>query len=205
MDKYQDYVIKDGVFIGQFEDMYKKFDDPWLQASSEHIDFLMSRSFHVLMIRKYGIRSVLDCGCGLGYYTNFLHDQTQVNVKGIDISPTAIQKAKSRWPHLDFSVDGVQNIESYARFEAVLFAEITWYILNDLDSIFKKMLQYFPGKFFLQNLTFYKGQQKYGREFFTTLEEFINYCPFKLLGYSLASTVETEGIDTGTIFKIEPK
>ena len=27
--KYQDFVIKDGRFIGKFEEMYKKFPDPW--------------------------------------------------------------------------------------------------------------------------------------------------------------------------------
>jgi hypothetical protein len=27
--KYQDFVIKNGKFIGKFEDMYKKISDPW--------------------------------------------------------------------------------------------------------------------------------------------------------------------------------
>ncbi len=27
--KYQDLVIKDGKFVGKFEEMYKKFSDPW--------------------------------------------------------------------------------------------------------------------------------------------------------------------------------
>ena len=27
--KYQDFVIKDGKFIGQFEEMYKNVSDPW--------------------------------------------------------------------------------------------------------------------------------------------------------------------------------
>lgn len=28
---YHDFVIKDGVFVGKFEEMYKSFDDPWGQ------------------------------------------------------------------------------------------------------------------------------------------------------------------------------
>ncbi len=27
--KYQDYVIKDGYFVGKFEEMNQKFSDPW--------------------------------------------------------------------------------------------------------------------------------------------------------------------------------
>ena len=27
--KYQDLVIKDGKFVGKFEEMYQKFSDPW--------------------------------------------------------------------------------------------------------------------------------------------------------------------------------
>lgn len=31
---YQDFVIKDGQFIGQFEKMYQKFKDPWNKLSN---------------------------------------------------------------------------------------------------------------------------------------------------------------------------
>ncbi len=27
--KYKNYVIKNGKFIGKFEEMYQKFNDPW--------------------------------------------------------------------------------------------------------------------------------------------------------------------------------
>ena len=33
--KYKDFIIKDGKFIGKFEEMYKKFDDPWLLLKNE--------------------------------------------------------------------------------------------------------------------------------------------------------------------------
>ena len=35
-DKYQDYVIKDGKLVGEFEQMYKDFDD-------SHADDLLER------------------------------------------------------------------------------------------------------------------------------------------------------------------
>ncbi len=30
--KYQDLVIKNGQFVGEFEKMYQLFDDPWNQS-----------------------------------------------------------------------------------------------------------------------------------------------------------------------------
>ena len=33
--KYQDYVIKDGKLVGQFEEMYQNFEDPWEQSVKE--------------------------------------------------------------------------------------------------------------------------------------------------------------------------
>jgi len=34
--KYQDYVIKDGKFVGDFEGMYQNFEDPWLQSVDDN-------------------------------------------------------------------------------------------------------------------------------------------------------------------------
>jgi len=205
MERYQDYVIKDGKFIGKFEEMYRKFDDPWKQSGAAHNENSYARNFAVLNIRRLGIPSIVEFGCGLGYYTDMLKCLTGARVKGVDISATAIEKAKKLWPQLDFAVDRIQNIKQYADFDAVLFAEITWYILDDLDAIFGDMLKYLHGKYFLHNLVFYKGQQRYGTKFFTNLGEFINYVPFQLVGYAEAATVDDDSIETSTIFKIVPK
>ena len=36
--KYQDYVIKDGNFVGDFEGLYKDFEDPWYQSKDEMLE-----------------------------------------------------------------------------------------------------------------------------------------------------------------------
>jgi len=33
--KYQDYVIRDGKLVGEFEQMYRDYDDPWEQSARE--------------------------------------------------------------------------------------------------------------------------------------------------------------------------
>ena len=42
---YHDYVIKDGVFLGEFEEMYKGYDDPWNQSD---ISYSISRSVNLI-------------------------------------------------------------------------------------------------------------------------------------------------------------
>ena len=34
--RYQDYVIKDGKFVGDFEGLYQNTDDPWLQSIDDN-------------------------------------------------------------------------------------------------------------------------------------------------------------------------
>ncbi len=205
MERYQDYVIKDGKFVGKFEEMYRKFDDPWHQSGVVDVGGGVSRLATIVNIRKYGVKSVVEFCCGLCYFTQFIAQHTGASVKGIDISRTAIDKARVLWPTLAFDVGKVQDIEAYAAYEGIVFAEITWYILDDLDLVFQKMLEHFKGKYFFHNLVFYKGQQKYGRDYFTNLEEFIARVPFKLVGQTESTTIDGDTIETSTLFQIVEK
>lgn len=205
-ESYHDYVIKDGRLIGRFEEMYARFDDPWNQSDRDYCWLSKSRWSTILNIRKYCYGSIVEFGSGLGHYTHMISTQTDAIVTGVDISPTAIQKARRHYPEHSFVVDAVKNIHAYHDRDAVLFAEITWYILDDLKEIFDRMLESHRGKHFLHNLVFYKGSQRYGREFFTTFEEFAAFCPFKLIEHCSSTTSESESsIDTSSVFLIEPK
>lgn len=205
MATYHDYVIKDGKFIGEFEKMYQVCENPWNQCSVDYIENSFSRTTTILNLNRLGIKSVVEFGCGLGFYTNMICRHAGVTVKGVDISKTAIERARKTFPELEFAVDSATNISRYGNFEAVLFAEITWYILNDIDEIFRLMLQHFKGKYFFHNLVFYKGQQRYGTEFFTSLKEFIEYVPFELVSYAEGTTAESDTIETSTVFRIVKK
>jgi SAM-dependent methyltransferase len=207
MARYQDYIIKDGKFIGKFEEMYQRFEDPWRQAAFDSNLGSYSKNIAILNMKKHKLGSIVECGCGLGYYTDMINKNIEgIKIKGIDISLSAIKRAKALHSGVDFTTDNINNIERYANYRNVLLAEVTWYILNDLDTVFKKMLSHFRGGYFLHNLVFYRdGVQKYGREFFTTLGQFIDYVPFKLVGQSQAEISGKDTIETSTIFKITPK
>lgn len=72
--RYQDYVIKDGKFIGEFESMYQNVAEvPWHQDKTAYdliceFDLTILRHFY----SKCKWRKILDVGCGLGYFTSRL-------------------------------------------------------------------------------------------------------------------------------------
>ncbi len=199
MATYHDYVIKDGQFVGQFDEMYRQFDQPWMQDQQPNPYARQAGIFH---IKKFGIKSVLECGSGLGYYSQDIYRQTGIVPQGIETSPTAVDKARTLFPHLTFAVDDVMNIANYPDHDAILFAELTWYVLPQLDELFAIMAERFAGKYFINNLVFYKGTQQYGTDYFTSLREFIDYVPFELVGSCEATTTSDSTIETSTIFRI---
>ncbi|MCS7017666.1 MAG: class I SAM-dependent methyltransferase [Cytophagales bacterium] len=177
-----------------------KFDDPWKQSTQPN---KYSRIAGIIHIKNFNIQSVLECGCGLGYYADWIQRETSITPKSIDISPVAIEKARKLFPHLDFEVADVRaDLPKFKGYDCVLFAEIIWYILPQLQNIFEVLRKDFKSKYLLVNQVFYKGTQKYGTEYFTNLKEFINYVPFTLLGQCEATTIYDTTIETSTIFKI---
>ncbi|MFD2572040.1 hypothetical protein ACFSUS_15455 [Spirosoma soli] len=202
MSSYHDYVIKDGKFIGQFEEMYQQFDQPWMQDQQPNP---YARLAGIQHLKKFGIRSLLECGSGLGYYTQQIYLQTGISPQGIEVSQTAVSRARELFPHLNFAVDEVKNLAKYSHCDAILFAELTWYVLPQLNELFSIMAEHFPNKYFINNLVFYKGTQRYGTDYFTNLREFIEYVPFPMVGYCEATTEGDTTIETSAIFRIASK
>ena len=203
--KYQDLVIKDGKFIGEFEELYQKFDNPWNQEN-EIYSSSISRRAVCHFIERLEINSIIEWGCGLGATSNFIKRNTnkEIQITGIDVSETAIKKAKAKYKDIEFITDDISNIASYKKHDCIFFSEITWYLLENkiLDNCFTSM-QNLSNKpyYFFHQLSFYKdGIQKYGKNYFSNLSQFIDFCPFEL-----TAKVECEfedGIDTLAIFKV---
>lgn len=204
MSDYHDYVIKNGEFIGRFEEMYRDCSDPWRQSAATDGAEGITRQAAITMLLSRGVRSVVEFGCGLGYYAEQLA-AAGFDVTGVDVSPTAIDKARARRPDLRFAVDGALNVDRYPA-DAIVFSEITWYILPELQEIFERMRRHAPARFFAHVLTFYApGVQRYGRDYFTSLEEFIGFCPLQPLEQVVhTSSAPGSTIGTASLFRIEP-
>lgn len=206
MEKYQDYAIKDGKFIGRFEEMYQKFANPWHQE--EVIEHSYSRLNTVLTLQNMNAKYVLEIGCGLGAFTNYLSQALpDILITGMDISETAVAKASTSYPQLSFFVGDVKDIDkiicqSEHKFDAIIFSEIMWFILPDLEQIINKLKENFKGCLII-NQTFYKSGQQYGTEFFTNPDEMASYLKLKRLGYSMADMQDWgNSYETHTLFQL---
>ncbi|MDF1653923.1 MAG: methyltransferase domain-containing protein [Coxiellaceae bacterium] len=178
--KYQDYVIKDGALIGEFEEMYKEFDDPWEQLTRERFSSEKAIAInwcHLLQATCNRRIRVVELGCGLGAFTSKLASQG-FDVLGIDVSRTAIEKARSLQTQGMFEVGDINDFDIYHKFKPDVFilAEITWYVLDKLSNFIKHTKKNFPGAHLVHLLNVYSGrEQKYGNEYFSNAEEIIRF------------------------------
>ena len=171
---YQDYVIRDGNLVGEFEEMYRDFDDPWGQTTNESA--ALDKFIGLALLKKHGHRRPLEYGCGLGHYTNLLYRELGAGA-GLDISETAIAKARRLYPSPTFYVGDILLLEPLAEFkpDVLIFSQITWYVLDKLAK-FKALLATSRGGCFLHLLEVYpEGRQAYGRDYFVDLKGILNY------------------------------
>ena len=129
---YHDYIIKDGKFIGEFEEMYQNIDDPWHHGDTVALQYDLT----LYLIDRYKICSsrgrALDIGCGKGAFTARLKKAIpKTQILAVDIAPTAIKKAKQKHRRLgiDFRVMDIQkeykNINK--KFDLIIVSQIMWY------------------------------------------------------------------------------
>ena len=172
--RYQDYVIKDGKLLAQFEQMYQDHEDPWHQIQE---GLQSDKAMAIHWMKTLGVQKVLELGSGLGEYTNYIQ-KAGFDVLGVDISETAVKKAREKHPKCKFKVGNVLDLDIYHSFrpDVVIMAEITWYILDMLDEYISFMKANFAGTYLIHLLVTYPpGIQKHGREAFTSLAEIKKY------------------------------
>lgn len=168
--KYQDYVIRDGKLIGEFEHMYADYEDPWGQVAIGQLATFMGAGIQILEKIKFSSDSkkILELGCGLGNYAQRIQ-KIGFDVLGVDISPTAIKKARLNHPNVNFQVASLTDYEFIVDYnpDIIVMPEITWYILDYLDSFLSFAKSKLPHTLILHLLTTYPPeQQKYGQEYF---------------------------------------
>lgn len=185
---YRDYVIKNGKFIGAFEEMYQNIEDPWHHGDATHISYDMA----LYLLDRYKICAkggeILDVGCGKGAFTARLKKcLPKVKILAIDITPTAIRKAKEKYKDLGICFDVMDIQKEYKKiskkFDLIVMSEIMWYVLPNFEKIvssFGKNLK--KGGHFLIRQTFYQPRkQKYGNEVASSVEDMLNLIKYKVV------------------------
>ena len=111
----------------------KPFHDPLVEWTQENFDYHM-RFFHA-----YTDGNLLDFGCGDG---QFLHLASKYCAKayGVDVSEHAIEKARDRFPELEFEIFQTEKGIPYANnyFDTVSAIEVLEHIL-DIEAVLEEL------------------------------------------------------------------
>ncbi len=79
--------------------------------------------------------SVLEIGCATGDLLNALRPGRGV---GVDISPGMIQEAKRKYPHLEFRVDDLEDLQIREKFDYVVIFETIGHV-EDIQKAFRQI------------------------------------------------------------------
>lgn len=137
---YHKYVfdVNKRKFVGKFEEMYQNEDrngyDSWYQEDLTHL----SRQISLVILNRYNFSRILDIGCGKGSFTHLLKKANN-EVVGMDISQTAIEKARARYRNIDFKVLSISELMSTQKeqYDLVIMIEILSYLEN-----WKEVIEY---------------------------------------------------------------
>ena len=180
---YRDYVIKDGQFIGAFEEMYRNIEDPWNHGNARAIQY----DLVLLLLQRNGVCKdggrILDIGCGKGAFTSRIQDSfPHCSITGIDISSTAIKFAKKNHHSSNtefFTLDIQEDYRSItSQYNLVVMSQLIGYILPRLDEIVSYITKSVLAEngYLVINQAFYKPQeQTYGKEIISTVEDLLKY------------------------------
>jgi len=193
---YHDYFIKDGRFIGAFEEMYQNVEDPW------HIDALGRRldmDAALTLIRHSGRKfdRVLDVGCGKGLFTALLAEETGAKIFACDVSLTAVREAGRRCSdsRIKFFVFDLEQIEDLpfpnGFFDLIVMAQTIWCVLPSLSKILRFLRTYLnrPGDLLISQHFLKPGEQKYGRDILSGPEDLLRM--LEEAGFQIEATLET--------------
>src|SRR5271166_6025016 len=125
---YHKYVFDDKGLVGDFETMYAAEDtegfDSWRSHDARHLRLQLA----LRLIAEYNFGSVLEVGCGKGTAAQFLKRHNN-RVVGIDVSPTAIAKAKASFPDIEFRCMDAREIRTLnEQFELIALQTVLAYI-----------------------------------------------------------------------------
>lgn len=182
------FTICNGRFVGDFEGLYKKFNDPFLQSKKEKFEISKKAIINycqLLQSSKKRKLKTIEIGCGFGKLSKDLSD-IGFKTFGTDISKTAIKKAKLKNKKCNFFVSDLINEELYLRIKPDIFimSEVTWYILPKLKKFIKFLKKNFKNKYLIHTLAVHhSGKQKYGKKYFTNQNGILKFFNFQYLEY----------------------
>ena len=142
LQRYQDYVIRDGQLIGDFEGLYRDFYDPWLQSREDHVRDTRRQialnwcaRIHESSPPETRATRVLELGCGFGHLTSALTARSFAAI-GVDVAAEAVRRARKYHPESIFLQRSISDEGLLYDLDPdiVVMAEVTWYVLDKLSA-----------------------------------------------------------------------
>ncbi len=132
-EKYHSYVFdqKKRKLVGDFEQMYKDEKEKNFDSWHERDCRFLRKQIPLLLLSHYNFSKILDLGCGKGTLSQFLKKRNNT-VVGVDISPTAIDRAKASFPDINFVCSDISEfvIKEKSKFDLVVIMGTLAYIEN---------------------------------------------------------------------------
>jgi SAM-dependent methyltransferase len=197
-------------FQQQQEFLFKKGQDIYDDFYANVYDYLVfnevKNDYEVGLILNKNVPNtksvILDVGCGTGHHVAKISQNKNLEVIGIDISPSMIKKAKENYPNLNFKQANVLNRDVFHNnmFTHILALYFTIYYIEDKATFFNNCMDWLmPGGYLVMHLVdrykfdpilppgnplFIVSPQKYANERITktkvNFNEFIYNADFKL-------------------------
>lgn len=111
-------------------DLAYKMPDPWHMASAQEQARFVETNAVIERALGDHFATVLEVGCGEGHQTEHLL-ALAAHVTGIDVSATAVARARERLPECDFAAGDLYAqpwIDEVGRFELVTACEVIYYM-----------------------------------------------------------------------------
>lgn len=189
-DEKEEYIFQkneDGSlkFVGDFEGYYKNENDPWEQTGNSarmgaYYDYSRDNLIHMLRGVVTKNCKLLEIGCGLGHVAEQIKRQLHINsVFGMDISDTAIVKAREINPELEFYVGDITSAGFHEihteKYDVLIMNQLLWYILDDLDQVFDNLYHSLKKNGSLVFVNAFMFNQKYGLEKINGFDGLVKY------------------------------
>jgi len=119
------------------EVFFAEQQDPW--GYKYHPEDIRRANIIEKTLSQYPISRLLDIGCAEGYITQFICSCADYTL-GIDVSPTAIERAIYSYGKLcDFQIGDILTFRSETKFDAVTITGVLYYVTDEFDMVFSTL------------------------------------------------------------------
>jgi ubiquinone/menaquinone biosynthesis C-methylase UbiE len=149
--------------------------------------------------------TVLDLGCGMGWFCRYAAEQGAKNVLGLDISENMLAKARNfeTSDAIVYQQQDLDKLEVVANAFDLVYSSLTLHYLSDLETLFTRLYRaVLPGGHFVFSVEHPTMTAPQGRSFTGSLKKDENdevYWP--LNSYSIEGLRETEWLGTKGVRK----